>query len=257
MSDCFSDGVVPWQEKLGLTRDAVRQALVTRQLSEHLPPPSSSIRVLDVGCGQGTQAIRLARAGYSVVGIDPADALLARARQGAREMGVRLSLRPGTLEDPGPEVGAPFDVVCCHGVLMYLPDLRSAIARLVGLTRPGGLVSVLTRNRFGIAMRAGLSGDWDGALDGFDARYYRNRLGIADVRADEPADVVTAFRASGADVHAWYGVRLFTDHWRDEPTPEDLARLLDAEYEAGRRDPYRHVAALTHVIARTRDSTRR
>ncbi|HET7386338.1 MAG TPA: hypothetical protein VFJ19_06690 [Nocardioidaceae bacterium] len=47
----------------------------------------------------------------------------------------------------------------------------------------------------------------------------------------------------------WYGVRVFCDH-RDEARPpdDDLAPLLDAEHEAGRRDPYRQVAALLHVV---------
>jgi S-adenosylmethionine-dependent methyltransferase len=254
MGEASWEGAVPWQDKLGLTRDAVRQDLVTRQLAEHLPKPSPEVRVLDVGCGQGTQAIRLASAGFSVVGVDPSDALLARARRAARDTRARVTFRRGTLENPGPEIGGGFDVVCCHGVLMYLPDLRSAVARLVGLARPGGLVSVLTRNRAGIAMRAGLTGDWEGALAGFDARHYRNRLGITGVRADHVGDVVTALRDSGADLLTWYGVRLFTDHWGDEPTPDEFPRLLDAEYEAGRRDPYRQVTSLTHVLARPRGS---
>lgn len=64
-------------------------------------------------------------------------------------------------------------------------------------TRPGGLVSLLTRNRAGIAMRAGMSGDWTGALAGFDARRYENRLGLEDLRADEPGEVEAAFAAAG------------------------------------------------------------
>ena len=46
------------------------------------------------------------------------------------------------------------------------------------------------------------------------------------------------------------GVRLFTDHWGDVALPPDLDELVDAEEQAGRRDPYRAVAALTHTIAR-------
>src|SRR5919204_2306917 len=69
-------GVSRWQQRLGKLRDVVRQELVSRQLAGELPPPPG--RVLDVGCGQGTQALRLARAGYQVTGLDPSDDLLAR-----------------------------------------------------------------------------------------------------------------------------------------------------------------------------------
>jgi len=54
-----------WVGHLGSVRDLVRQELVARQLAEHLPQPAAGpvLRVLDVGCRQGTQAIRLARLG--------------------------------------------------------------------------------------------------------------------------------------------------------------------------------------------------
>jgi hypothetical protein len=45
-------------------------------------------------------------------------------------------------------------------------------------------------------------------------------------------------------------VRLFTDHWGHEAPDDDFTQLLAAEEEAGRRDPYRSLAALTHTIAR-------
>ncbi len=48
--------------RLGRLRDVVRQELVAAQLREVLPA-GAPLRVLDVGCGQGTQALALARAG--------------------------------------------------------------------------------------------------------------------------------------------------------------------------------------------------
>jgi hypothetical protein len=48
----------------------------------------------------------------------------------------------------------------------------------------------------------------------------------------------------------WYGVRVFTDRvpgTRPPVGPEELRTLLAAEEEAGRRDPYRAVAALLHL----------
>lgn len=93
-----------------------------------------------------------------------------------------------------------------------------------------------------------MSGDWHQARAGFDSRFYRNRLGIEGVRADEPEEVGRGLAAAGAQRLAWYGVRLFTDHWGPIDPPEDFSRLLAVEDEAGRRDPYRSVAALTHTV---------
>ncbi len=255
-SSSFATGVGLWRESLGQVRDAVRQELVTRQLAAHLPSTSGAERprVLDVGCGQGTQAIRLARRGYDVTGIDPSDELLAVARTEAKAesdaVGARLRFERGTLLGLENGRAESFDVVCCHGVLMYLPSLAEGIAALVGAARPGGLVSVLTRNRAGIAMRAGMSGDWTAALTGFDARYYRNRLGIDSVRADEPAEVAATFEGIGASRVSWYGVRLFSDHWTTVDVPTDFEELVAAEEQAGQRDPYRALTSLTHTLAR-------
>lgn len=250
MSEKFSDGVNQWESKLGLIRDAVRQELVTRQLNEQLPPASEDIRILDVGSGQGTQANRLANLGYKVTGIEPSEELLKIAiadSQAAPNAALYLN---GTLGNIPDDAGQDFDVVCCHGVLMYLPELGPAIQKLTKLVRPGGLISVLTRNRASIAMRAGMSKNWQDALQGFDAMHYKNRLGIEDVRADEPQEVIKALEDNNAKLLRWYGVRLFTDHWGDQPITNDFDLSVDAEFEAGKRDPYRQLTSLTHVIAR-------
>ena len=98
-------------------------------------------------------------------------------------------------------------------------------------------------------MRAGLRGDWTAAAAAFDSPHYVNSLGLA-ARAHTPAELDAVLVPSGWRRRTWYGVRVFTDHHRDEPAPpaDELARLVSAEAEAGRRDPYRSVAALLHVV---------
>ncbi len=254
MDEKFTPGTGSWEAKLGFVRNAIRQELVSRQLSEHLPTYDSEVRILDVGCGQGTQVLRLASQGYQVIGVDPSKKLLRIGRQELAQQPAavqeRVQFRHGTTEDVADVVDHDFDVVCCHGVLMYLPELQAPISSLVELARPGGLLSVLTRNRASIAMRAGMTKDWHGAIDGFDARNYTNRLGLPDVRADDPEEVIDALKGNHAELIAWYGVRLFTDHWGDEQIPTNFEQILDAEDEAGRREPYKRLTSLTHVIAR-------
>lgn len=136
--------------------------------------------------------IALASAGFEVIGVDPssrlldiADHAIEFAPHGIRD---RVRLVRGGLEDLPESVGADFDAVCCHGVVMYLSALAPAIAELAQLTAPGGLVSVLGQNAAGIALRAGMTGDWQGAIDGIGTSTYTNRLGVELARGHGPGD---------------------------------------------------------------------
>jgi S-adenosylmethionine-dependent methyltransferase len=254
----FAAGEEEWRARLGTLRQVVRQEVVARQIAECLPDLPSR-RVLDIGCGQGTQALRLARRGHVVTGLDSSVQLLDdfRAALAAEpaEVGDRVRLVQGAAEAIA-ELFAPssFDVVLCQGVLMYFPDpgpLLDAIAQVVA---PGGLVSLLVRNGDALAMRPGLLGDWDGVREAFDGLAYRNRIGV-DARADRLDDLTAALARRRMPVSQWYGVRVFTDAAAaDAPLPDDatLDAIVQSEEQAGRTDPYRHVAALLHVIAMRR-----
>jgi S-adenosylmethionine-dependent methyltransferase len=101
-------------------------------------------------------------------------------------------------------------------------------------------------------VRPALSGDWAAALAAFDQDRQVNGLG-ADTRGDRVDGLAEALRARGVEPEAWYGVRLFTDGWvpeRPASDPEDL--VLAAELEASRRDPYRRLSRLFHLVARKR-----
>ena len=258
--DRFAAAVAVWRTGLGKVRDAVRQELVARQLAAYLPPATTAAQaVLEVGCGQGTQAIVLARRGYQVTRVDVSEELLQVARTATSaepgEVRGRLQFEQADLLELGARYEGRFEVVCCHGVLMYIPSLAAGVAAAVGAARPGGVLSLLTSNRAGIAMRAGMIGDWEGALAGFDARLYRNRLGLDQVRADDPAEVAGALAAAGAVPLEWYGVRLFSDHWGLVEVGKDFDALVEAEYQAGRRDPYPQVCALSDTLARRSDGS--
>ncbi|MFG2885042.1 class I SAM-dependent methyltransferase [Streptomyces sp. NPDC048297] len=228
---------------------------MARQLDEQIAgrfPVGQRLRVLDVGMGQGTQALRLARLGHQVTGVEQDATMIAAAREalagepeGIRE---RVRLVQGDGRDTGVHfLPGSFDVVLCHGVLMYVSEPDPLVAGLARMLAPGGLLSLLVRNGDGLAMRPGLSGDWSGALAAFDSTAYRNRLGL-DVRADRLAALTATLAGIAAPLHAWYGVRVFTDTAADDaPVPEDLETLLAVEERAGRTDPYRRVAALLHL----------
>jgi SAM-dependent methyltransferase len=94
-------------------------------IEAELPPAPA--RVLEVGCGEGALARRLASSGYRVVAIDP------RAPEG--DIFERVSLED--FADPG-----PFDAAVANRSLHHIPDLSRALDKVARLLRPGGRLIV-------------------------------------------------------------------------------------------------------------------
>jgi cyclopropane fatty-acyl-phospholipid synthase-like methyltransferase len=95
-------------------------------------------RVLDLGCGQGVDAVYLARRGWNVVGVDFVPAALELARTRVESAGVEVELRECDVLDYDSTVS--FDLVLDSGCLHHLPSGRLAAyrGRLDGWLRPGG-----------------------------------------------------------------------------------------------------------------------
>ncbi|MEW2068117.1 methyltransferase domain-containing protein [Streptomyces sp. NPDC007346] len=230
--------------------------MVARQLDEQMAgrfPVGRRLRILDVGMGRGVQALRLARAGHSLTGLEPDPELLSAAREvlAGEPEGIRERVR--LIEGDGRETGVhflpgSFDVVLCHGVLMHVEEPDPVLAGLARMLAPGGLLSLLVRNADALAMRPGLCGDFGAALEAFDTPTYTDRLG-ATVRADRLDALRATLAGIAAPLHAWYGVRVFTDNVAEgtELPADELERVLALEDRAARTDPYRSVAALLHL----------
>ncbi|MEU6714146.1 methyltransferase [Nonomuraea sp. NPDC046802] len=225
---------------------SVRFALVTRALLGNLP--DRPCEVMDAGGGHAVQAIMLARAGHRVTVVDPDPLMIdaARANLAGEDAAVRDRVRlvHGHVDDAAGE----FDVVCCHSVLAYVEDPQPMLTRLLALTRPGGILSILALNGDAIAMRSGLSGDWAEALASLRAGRQVGARYLSS-RPDTVGDLGGRLAALGAQVRTWHGVRVFTDHIDDDVTGAELADIVELEWQAGLRDPYRGVARLFHLIA--------
>lgn len=95
-------------------------------------------RVLDAGCGTGYFTRMLAERGAHVIGVEPAEAMVAFARAKEAELGQGITYVQAELTLL-PDLGGPFDSVVCSMVLMAVPDWKPAMRACVECLRPGGL----------------------------------------------------------------------------------------------------------------------
>ncbi|MEA2671731.1 MAG: hypothetical protein QOG45_1951 [Chloroflexota bacterium] len=100
------------------------------------PPPA---RVLDAACGPGLYAVRLARMGWDVVGVDTGEPVLRHARGLAREAGLAVEFRRADLR--ALEGSGDFDaVILVYFILEAFPRRQqvAVLRRLAAALRPGG-----------------------------------------------------------------------------------------------------------------------
>jgi S-adenosylmethionine-dependent methyltransferase len=236
----------------------VRNYVMHQQLLEHLPAPPAA--VLDVGGGAGHQSFPLAQAGFDVTLLDSSAAMLAKAQQRLQRLPAEAQRRVTLMQAPGEKAveavdGRRFDAVLCHGVLGYLEQPEPLVSQLCGCTAAGGLVSIMTANARTMAVRPALEQRWGDALAAFDSRREIGVLGVSS-RADTVEELSELLQRHGVEPLRWYGVWLFVD-WLEfsgaELDPRDakqVAATAAVELEAGRRDPYRQLSRVFHLVGR-------
>ncbi|MHB8659822.1 MAG: class I SAM-dependent methyltransferase [Solirubrobacteraceae bacterium] len=99
--------------------------------------PKSGERWLDVATGTGAVAIRAARAGADVLGVDISPELIDTARQLAAREGLHVRFEVGDAERLQ-HGDASFDVVASAQGTMFAPDHKAVARELIRVCRPGG-----------------------------------------------------------------------------------------------------------------------
>lgn len=91
-----------------------------------LRPPVTPLRLLDVACGEGKNAVFFARNGYRVTAFDAAEPGLEKARRLAEAAGAEVNFFQADLLNF--RLDSEFDIIFCSGSLHYIPpELRQEI----------------------------------------------------------------------------------------------------------------------------------
>ena len=161
---------------------------------------------LDVGCGTGRHALRLAAAGANVDAIDFSEGMLAKARM--KPGGEKVRFQGHDLAQPLPFPAAHFDFVICGLVIDHIAALQDLFSEMGRVCRPGGRIVISVMHP---AMM----------LRGVQARFHDPETGSEVRPASEPNQLSDYVMAA---VRAGLTIRNVSEHVVDEALAARLER---------------------------------
>lgn len=193
------------------------------------------LRILDLACGFGRHANRLAAMGHQVVGIDLMEGFLQLARQDAQGRGVSVDYRQGDMRQI--DFDQEFDrVLLLFTAFGYFSDEENALVlrKVARALRPGGLFVMDIHNR-DVFLKGFLPEkvtEKEGNLmidritfDSLMGRLYNRRIVIRNgvrkdkpysVRMYNPSEIRLLLEAAGLQVHQ------FCSDWEGNPTERSV-----------------------------------
>ena len=117
---------------------------------------TKNLRVLEIGCGLGTDGAQFAKAGADYTGVDLTDAAVELAQKRFELFGLPGAFRTADAE----RLDFPddsFDIVYSHGVLHHTPDTAGAVKEVHRVLKPGGRAVVMLYHRDSYNYRVNIS----------------------------------------------------------------------------------------------------
>ena len=126
--------------QIGTNYNSTRKAdpYLTEQLHHHLQPTTKGT-YLDIGCGTGNYTLELHKKGINLIGIDPSELMLKKARQRNEQIEWRI----GTAEDTGLQENA-VDGVIATLTIHHWTDLKKGFTELRKVAKPDSRIVIFT-----------------------------------------------------------------------------------------------------------------
>jgi len=208
-------GAAWWQHEYTDGADVEYEEQIIPLVVEHL---RGTTRVLDVGCGEGQVARRLAAAGVEVIGVDPSAAQIARAH--ARRGGPRYARASA---ERLPVADRSVDAVLACLAFEHVHDLPAAVGEIARVLVAGGRLLLLVGHPL---LQAPGSGWIDDKI--LDERYWRIGEYLREHAVIDEVAPGVAFEFIHRPVYVYVNTLaahgLMVEHM-DEPAPP--AALLD------------------------------
>jgi S-adenosylmethionine-dependent methyltransferase len=178
----------------------------------------------------------------------------ARQRIAAAGLQARIHLhQAGVQEVARLFSAAQFDLVLCHNVIQYVADVPALLRDLAALLLPGGLLSLVSINRFSdVYAAAFLRQDLAAALAGIGARTMHSTLFDTPLTMYSAEEAAGLLAEAGCPAAQTYGLLCLTSYWGDNERKRDpaiYAQLERLELALTDQEPYKRLARYYQVIA--------
>jgi SAM-dependent methyltransferase len=152
-----------YDSQAALYARGAREGVDQRLLERIRDRVASGGRVLVVGSGSGRECFALARAGWSVRGIEFSPSMVALSRDEAERLGLAVDIRRADIREHTEPAGSLDGVVFTYDVYSFLPRRRERVAmlqRMRAWLRPGGIVFLSARRLLSLFDRMVLGLQW-------------------------------------------------------------------------------------------------
>lgn len=234
----------------------LRADLSFAYLQESLPARVGSLRALDLGCGNGTAAVRLARLGIHVTLLDSSQAMMALAERAVVDAGVsdKITVKHGDATDlAGIFSPRSFDVIVCHNLLEFVDDPGTVLGAAARLMRDSSaILSILVRSQAGEVLKAALQkGDLAAAEQNLNADCGEESLYNGKVRLFTPETLEAMLQDAGLAITAVRGVRVIADYLPAQVSRSgEYGRIFALERDLGKRREFLGVARYMQCLGR-------
>jgi S-adenosylmethionine-dependent methyltransferase len=256
-SEGFQSGANKYAAYLETPEGRLRSDLAFANLQDFLPLQGKTpLCALDLGCGTGVTAVRLARLGIHVTLLDSSPAMLDIAKRTAREAGVteKVVLRHGDATHLASLFQTrSFDVILCHNIVEYCAD-SAAVLRCAAraLRDSSAILSVLVRNQPGEVLKAVFqTGDLAAAEHNLTAEWGQESLYGGRVRLFTSEALEAILKEASLAINARRGVRVITDYLPARISRSaEYERIFELERKMSSRPEFIAVSRYIHYLAR-------
>ncbi|AYC34460.1 methyltransferase domain-containing protein [Pseudomonas cavernae] len=242
----FDELATRFAEKIyGGAKGTIRLAVLQTDLAEVLP--ERPLRVLDIGAGLGHMALWLAERGHQVTLAEPAEPMLAGARERFAAAGQQATFILAPWQELLGQLTQPYDLVLCHAVLEWLAEPHAILPVLHQLTTPGGWLSLAFYNKDALIYRNLLKGHFRKLRK---QQFAGERQSLTPQRPLDPRELALQL-AHDWQVESTSGVRVFHDYMPAEfQAKAELHDLLEMELTYRRHPSFAGLGRYLHWICR-------